>query len=213
VIFAVGGGGGDRRASIGESAKTADKAAPERSAGKPIEIPAGQARADQANQVAEALGPQRSAGAYVDSETDAMIVTVVDDAAGAAVRSKGGRPKLVNNSAAKLAATEKALAPDVEVAGVAYGVDVANNKVLVTVDGSVSDADRNKIKAAVQTAALVSRGPATTLHPAAAPGHAGTELLASGAAGTGHQPLAPAARRRARAVRLLRAADPSEATV
>ena len=149
VIFAAGGGG-DRRASIGGSAETADKAAPERPAGKPIEIPAGQARADQANRVVEALGAQRSAGAYFDSEADAMIVTVVDDAAGAAVRSTGGRAKLVDNSAAKLAATEKALRPDVEIAGVAYGVDVANNTVLVTVDGSVSHADRNKIKAAVQ---------------------------------------------------------------
>ncbi|WP_018657892.1 S1 family peptidase [Actinomadura flavalba] len=91
--------------------------------------------------VAAALTAQlgaRSAGTYLDG--GALVVTVTDSGAAAAVRAAGARPRTVARGGDDLKKAEAALKRRASVPGSAWAVDPAANKVVVTLDATVTGA-------------------------------------------------------------------------
>jgi len=106
---------------------------------------------DAAATLADSIGADRSAGAYVDS-SGAMVVNVTDAATAAAVKAAGGKARIVERSASELATLTASL--DKGVVGTALSVDPVTNQVVVDVDTTVTGAKL----AAVQSAVATSNG-------------------------------------------------------
>ncbi|MEV6347712.1 S1 family peptidase [Actinoplanes sp. NPDC051851] len=109
---------------------------------------AADAAATRATALSEKLGTGATAGAYYDSATGSMVVTVTTAAAAAKVRAIGAVAKLVRNSGADLDAAmdtvEAAAAP-----GTSWATDTVANQVVVTVDSTVTGAKLAALRAAV----------------------------------------------------------------
>jgi streptogrisin D len=99
----------------------------------------------------------RSGGAYLDSATGRMVVTVTDAAAARQVRAAGGTAKTVKYSAAQLDAVTTGIAKAADVPGTASHTDVTTNQVVITVDSSVTGARLESVKAAVRAAGDAAR--------------------------------------------------------
>ncbi len=91
---------------------------------------------EQAQDVADALGA-KSAGVYHDASRDAMVVTVTDAAAADKVKTAGGIARVVEHSAAELELVKAKVTLVANVPGMAWAIDPAENKVVVTLDDSV----------------------------------------------------------------------------
>ncbi|MEV5831889.1 S1 family peptidase, partial [Spirillospora sp. NPDC052242] len=98
-----------------------------------------------AAQLTERLGA-RSAGAYLDSSTNELVVTVTDAAAARTVRAAGAQPKTVERSGADLKEVMAELKRDATVPGTAWAIDPASNKVVLTMDSTVKGADLQKVR-------------------------------------------------------------------
>ena len=98
-----------------------------------------------------------SAGAYLDSATGRMIVTVTSDAAARRVVAAGAVAKRVTRSAAALEAATTTIAATAKIPGTAWATDLATNQVVVTVDSTVTGAKLARVKAAVARAGSAAR--------------------------------------------------------
>jgi streptogrisin D len=90
------------------------------------------AQAALGDRLARSLG-RHAAGSFVDRASGALVVNVLDRASAARVRAAGARPQLVTRSLAGLNRIKAALDRAGGVPGTAWGVDVASNKVVVSV--------------------------------------------------------------------------------
>jgi streptogrisin D len=107
--------------------------------------------AKEARAVARELGAD-AAGVHFDKASGTMVVNVSDRAAAAQARRAADGDtvvRVVEHSKADLAAVTKGLQQQVKVPGSGWAVDHAANQVVVTLDSTVSDADRAKIEKAV----------------------------------------------------------------
>jgi streptogrisin D len=98
-----------------------------------------------------------SAGAYLDSATGRMIVTVTTDAAARRAVAAGAVAKRVTHSAASLAAATNTIAATAKIPGTAWATDLATNQVVVTVDPTVTGTKLATVKAAVARAGSAAR--------------------------------------------------------
>lgn len=90
------------------------------------------------------------AGAYYDSETKALVVNVVDEAAALTVRKAGGEARIVENTLAELKSARATLTDKATIPGTAWAVDPVSNKVIVTADRTVEGAQWNKLTQVVK---------------------------------------------------------------
>jgi streptogrisin D len=101
-----------------------------------------------ATSLAATLG-DRSAGSYIDQASGALVVTVTDTSAAAAVRAAGAVPRLVTRSGADLAAVSAQIDKLVTISGTAWAVDPMSNQVLLSLDSTVTGARLSQVTAAV----------------------------------------------------------------
>ncbi|UGY90584.1 S1 family peptidase [Streptomyces gobiensis] len=86
-----------------------------------------------------------TAGAYYDATAEKLVVNVVDKAAVKKVQQAGAEARVVEHTLAQLDAVKTAL-NDTAVPGTSRAVDPVTNKVVVTADSTVKDADLSKLK-------------------------------------------------------------------
>ncbi|WP_030678974.1 S1 family peptidase [Streptomyces cellulosae] len=86
-----------------------------------------------------------AAGTFYDAKTRSLVVNVVDEAAAKAVEAAGAKARLVENSLAELKSARSALKKDATIPGTAWVTDPTTNKVVVTADRTVSDAEWAKL--------------------------------------------------------------------
>jgi streptogrisin D len=107
--------------------------------------------AKEARAVARDLGAD-AVGVHFDKAAGTMVVNVSDRAAAARARRAADGDtvvRVVKHSKADLTAVTKSLQKEVKVPGSGWAVDHAANQVVVTLDSTVSDADRAKIEKAI----------------------------------------------------------------
>ncbi|GAB7107368.1 S1 family peptidase [Streptomyces phaeofaciens JCM 4814] len=97
-----------------------------------------------ASTLGEDLGAD-AAGTYYDAKSRSLVVNVLDESAVRAVEAAGARARVVENSLAELTGARTTLADDAAVPGTAWVTDPRSNKVVVTADRTVSDAEWSKL--------------------------------------------------------------------
>jgi streptogrisin D len=93
-----------------------------------------------ASLLGEDLGAD-AAGTYYDAQAKNLVVNVLDEAAADVVESAGAKARIVENSLAELKSARVALKRDATIPGTAWVTDPTSNKVVVTADRTVSDAE------------------------------------------------------------------------
>nr|WP_081235731.1 S1 family peptidase [Streptomyces viridosporus] len=93
-----------------------------------------------ASTLAEDLGAD-VAGTYYDAKSKSLVVNVLDEAAAETVESAGAEARVVANSLAELKSARTALEQDAAVPGTSWVTDPITNKVVVTADRTVSEAE------------------------------------------------------------------------
>ncbi|MFJ9665987.1 S1 family peptidase [Streptomyces sp. NPDC101219] len=93
-----------------------------------------------ASTLAEDLGAD-AAGTYYDAKSKSLVVNVLDEAAAETVESAGAEARVVAHSLAELKGARTTLAKDASIPGTAWVTDPTANKVVVTADRTVSEAD------------------------------------------------------------------------
>jgi len=121
-------------APVGDGADAANAVA----AGIPVRAGIGSV---QAEALAGDLGPARTAGTYFDQRSGRIVVTVTDAGSEQAVSAAGGVAKRVRYSTRQLTAVTDALDARIDTSGTAWGTEVDKNRISVTADSTVSDAD------------------------------------------------------------------------
>ncbi|MBD0838095.1 S1 family peptidase [Streptomyces sp. TRM68416] len=86
-----------------------------------------------------------TAGVYYDAQTKNLVVNVVDKDAAASVEEAGAKARLVANSLAELKSARSTLKQDATIPGTSWVTDPISNKVVVTADRTVSDAEWAKL--------------------------------------------------------------------
>ncbi|WP_062647123.1 S1 family peptidase [Streptomyces sp. NBRC 110468] len=86
-----------------------------------------------------------AAGTYYDAQSKSLVVNVLDAAAAKTVEAAGAKARIVENSLAELAGARTKLTADASVPGTAWVTDPTTNKVVVTADRTVSDAEWAKL--------------------------------------------------------------------
>ncbi|QOV39343.1 S1 family peptidase [Streptomyces ferrugineus] len=139
---AVAGAGIAALVAAGVTLQTANASeTPEASAPKTLSI---SAAGKLASTLAKDLGGD-AAGTYYDAKTKSLVVNVLDDAAADAVEAAGAKARVVENSLAELKSARTTLKKDATIPGTAWVTDPATNKVVVTADRTVSDAEWTKL--------------------------------------------------------------------
>ncbi|MDT5038928.1 MAG: streptogrisin [Micromonosporaceae bacterium] len=105
------------------------------------------ANSDAATSLSTKLGA-RSAGTYVDA-SGTMVVTVTDAAAADTVRASGAVPRMVKHSSTQLASVTSTLNSAARIPGTAWAVDPMTNQVVVSVDSTVTAAQRQRLTSVV----------------------------------------------------------------
>ncbi|AVV43477.1 S1 family peptidase [Streptomyces sp. ID05-04B] len=82
-----------------------------------------------------------AAGTYYDAKSKSLVVNVLDKAAAKTVEAAGAKARLVENSLAELTGARTALTSDASIPGTAWVTDPTANKVVVTADRTVSEAE------------------------------------------------------------------------
>ncbi|MET9735393.1 S1 family peptidase [Streptomyces sp. NPDC006458] len=82
-----------------------------------------------------------AAGTYYDAQARNLVVNVLDEAAARAVEEAGAKARIVENSLAELKSARTTLRQDANIPGTAWVTDPTANKVVVTADRTVSDAE------------------------------------------------------------------------
>jgi streptogrisin D len=107
------------------------------------------ADAHTAATLATQLGSSRTAGSYLDQATGHMVVNITDSSAAGAVRAKGAQARLVKHSTAELNSVVASLDSSARIPGTAWAQDPVANKVIVSVDDTVTGAKLDQVKAAI----------------------------------------------------------------
>ncbi|MFC8425386.1 S1 family peptidase [Streptomyces sp. NPDC057236] len=97
-----------------------------------------------ASTLAQDLGAD-AAGTYYDAKNKALVVNVLDKAAAETVESAGAEARVVANSLAELRSARTTLEQDATIPGTAWVTDPTTNKVVVTADRTVSEAEWAKL--------------------------------------------------------------------
>ncbi|WP_218004961.1 S1 family peptidase [Actinomadura macra] len=105
------------------------------------------AQSRTATKLQKQLG-SRTAGSYIDRATQKLVVTVTDASAARAVRAAGAEAKTVTRSGKDLKRVMAALKRDATVPGTAWAVDPASNKVVLSVDSTVTGENLRKVRTA-----------------------------------------------------------------
>ncbi|MFF7896761.1 S1 family peptidase [Streptomyces sp. NPDC007907] len=93
-----------------------------------------------ASSLAEDLGGD-AAGTYYDTKSKSLVVNVLDESAAQAVEKAGAKARVVANSLAELKSARSTLKQDATIPGTAWVTDPTTNKVVVTADRTVSQAE------------------------------------------------------------------------
>ncbi|MEU5769237.1 S1 family peptidase [Streptomyces asoensis] len=86
-----------------------------------------------------------AAGTYYDARSGNLVVNVLDAVAAKTVEAAGAKARIVENSLAELTGARTTLKVDASVPGTAWVTDPTTNKVVVTADRTVSDAEWAKL--------------------------------------------------------------------
>ncbi|MDX3658955.1 S1 family peptidase [Streptomyces sp. ID05-26A] len=89
-----------------------------------------------------------TAGSYLD-DSGRLVVTVTDQAAAQAVDAAGARVRVVEHSAAVLAASAGVLERTAKIPGTSWGTDPVTNQVVVSADATVTGASLDRLKSVV----------------------------------------------------------------
>src|SRR5690606_12960587 len=92
-----------------------------------------------ASTLAQDLGAD-AAGTYYDAKSKSLGVNVLDEAAAETVESAGAEARVVAHSLAELKSARATLAQDATIPGTSWVTDPTTNKVVVTADRTVSEA-------------------------------------------------------------------------
>ncbi|WP_131558922.1 S1 family peptidase [Streptomyces sp. KM273126] len=120
-------------ANASENAKTPD-----------LKILSAVAAGNLASTLGEELGGD-AAGTYYDAKARHLVVNVLDEAAAQAVESAGAKARVVENSLAELSSARTTLKEDATIPGTSWATDPRTNKVVVTADRTVSEAEWAKL--------------------------------------------------------------------
>ncbi|MFF3613911.1 S1 family peptidase [Streptomyces sp. NPDC002580] len=93
-----------------------------------------------ASTLGEDLGAD-AAGTYYDAKSRNLVVNVLDASAAKTVTEAGARARIVENSLADLKGARDTLKEDATVPGTSWATDPRTDKVVVTADRTVSDAE------------------------------------------------------------------------
>ncbi|MFI7501993.1 S1 family peptidase [Streptomyces sp. NPDC049687] len=86
-----------------------------------------------------------AAGTYYDAKSESLVVNVLDAAAARTVEAAGAKARVVENSLAELSGARTRLKADAAVPGTSWVTDPRTNKVVVTADRTVSDAEWTRL--------------------------------------------------------------------
>ncbi len=86
-----------------------------------------------------------TAGAYYDAKTKNLVVNVLDETAAKTVQAAGAKARIVQNSLAELAGAGNTLKKDATIPGTSWATDPRTDKVVVTADKTVSQAEWAKL--------------------------------------------------------------------
>ncbi|MEU6104774.1 S1 family peptidase [Streptomyces flaveolus] len=86
-----------------------------------------------------------AAGTYYDAQAKSLVVNVLDEAAARTVEEAGAKARVVENSLAELKSARTTLAEDAAIPGTSWATDPTTNKVVVTADRTVSEAEWAKL--------------------------------------------------------------------
>ncbi|MET7575560.1 S1 family peptidase [Streptomyces sp. NPDC005492] len=86
-----------------------------------------------------------AAGTFYDAKTKSLVVNVLDQTAADTVQAAGARARIVENSLAELTSARTTLKQDATIPGTSWATDPTTNKVVVTADRTVSDAEWAKL--------------------------------------------------------------------
>ncbi|MFB8247860.1 S1 family peptidase [Streptomyces sp. NPDC001046] len=86
-----------------------------------------------------------AAGTYYDAKAKSLVVNVLDEAAAQTVEEAGAEARVVANSLAELKSARGTLKQDAAIPGTAWVTDPTTNKVVVTADRTVSEAEWAKL--------------------------------------------------------------------
>ncbi|AVH59577.1 MULTISPECIES: S1 family peptidase [Streptomyces] len=82
-----------------------------------------------------------AAGTYYDAKTKNLVVNVLDETAAETVQAAGAKARIVENSLAELKSARTTLKEDATIPGTSWATDPTTNKVVVTADRTVSEAE------------------------------------------------------------------------
>ncbi|MER7901198.1 S1 family peptidase [Streptomyces sp. NPDC096046] len=135
---AVAGAGITALVAAGVTFQTANASeTPEASAPRALSVTAA---GKLASALAEDLGGD-AAGTYYDTKSKSLVVNVLDEAAAQAVEKAGAKARVVANSLTELDSARSTLKQDATIPGTAWVTDPTTNKVVVTADRTVSEAE------------------------------------------------------------------------
>jgi len=86
-----------------------------------------------------------AAGTFYDAKTKSLVVNVLDRAAADTVEAAGAKARVVEHSLAELTSARTTLKQDATIPGTSWATDPTTNKVVVTADRTVSDAEWAKL--------------------------------------------------------------------
>ncbi|MGW5634602.1 S1 family peptidase [Streptomyces sp. NPDC003832] len=86
-----------------------------------------------------------AAGVYYDADGRNLVVNVLDEGAAETVEAAGAKARVVANSLAELKSARGTLKQDATIPGTSWVTDPTTNKVVVTADRTVSDAEWAKL--------------------------------------------------------------------
>ncbi|WP_416956445.1 S1 family peptidase [Streptomyces sp. Agncl-13] len=86
-----------------------------------------------------------AAGTFYDAKTKSLVVNVLDKTAADTVEAAGAKARIVENSLAELTSARTTLKQDATIPGTSWATDPTTNKVVVTADRTVSDAEWTKL--------------------------------------------------------------------
>ncbi|MGW1810856.1 S1 family peptidase [Streptomyces sp. NPDC002078] len=106
------------------------------------------ARAASAAVLVARLG-DRAAGSYYDAAAHRFVVNITDPSAAGSVRATGAVPRTVRYSTPQLRGAIGTLTQRARIAGTAWSIDPRQDKVVVTVDPTVTGAERARLNTVV----------------------------------------------------------------
>ncbi|MGV4983210.1 S1 family peptidase [Streptomyces sp. NRAIS4] len=116
----------------------------------------------------------RAAGSYYDSSAHRFVVNITDPSAAGQVRRTGAVPRTVRYSTTQLRGALGTLTQRARIAGTAWSIDPRRDRVVVTVDPTVTGAKRTRLNAVVNSLGdkVVVRRAASAFKPLIAGGDA-----------------------------------------